>query len=145
MNPSLELLQSEFDQLSKQFPSAVLPPNCSVLMKGEYVHYESRMLLTISFPVLEQFLNPMKTMQGGFITAAFDNVIGPLSYLAARNPCTSMDIHTNYIRPIVAGDVLTITAKVVSRGNTAMHLSAEAVNNKGRLVATCSANMVVMK
>lgn len=145
MDPSLELLQSEFDQLSKQLPAAVLPPHCAVLMKGEYIHYESRMLLTIAFPVLEQFLNPMKTMQGGFITAAFDNVIGPLSYLAARNPCTSMDIHTNYVRPIVAGDTLSITAKVVSRGNTALHLSAEAVNSKKRLVATCSANMVVVK
>lgn len=145
MNPSLELLRSEFMQLSKQFPSATLPPNCSILMKGEYVDYESRSMLKSSFPVLEEYLNPMKMMQGGFITAAFDNVIGPLSYLAARNLCTSMDIHTNYIRPVSAGDRIIITAKVVSRGGNAMHLSADAMNNKGRLIATCSANMVVVK
>lgn len=145
MDSSLEQLQSELLQMSKQFPSATLPPNCSVLMNGEYRHYESRIALTVAFPVVKEYLNPMHVMQGGFITAAFDNVIGPLSYLAARNICTSMDIHTNYIRSVAADDTLTITAKVVSRSGNALHLAAEAVNNKGKLVATCSANMVIVR
>ena len=145
MHPSIQILFSEMASCNKQFPTAQLPPNCFVLMKPEYLEYESRTMLKISFPVEKEYLNPMKVMQGGFITAAFDNVIGPLSYLAARNLCTSMDIHTNYIRSVAAGDTLTITARVISRSSTAMHLSAEAVNSKGRLVATCSANMIVMK
>ena len=145
MIPMIELLHSEFTQLSKQFPAATLPPNCSVLMKGEYVGYESRSMLTIAFPVLEEYLNPMKTMQGGIISAAFDNVFGPLSYLAARTPCTTLDLHTNYIRSILAGDTLTVTAKVVSRGISAMHLSGEAVNAKGKLIATCTSHMVPVK
>lgn len=145
MKDSLELLQSEFAQLEKQFPSAQLPPNCSVLMKGEYVDYDSRVMLKIAFPVLQEYLNPMRSMQGGFVTAAFDNVFGPLSYLAARTPCTTLDLHTNYIRSVNAGDTLIVTARVVSRGLSAMHLSAEAVNGKGKLVATCTSHMVPIK
>jgi uncharacterized protein (TIGR00369 family) len=145
MIPMIDLLHSEFSQLTSQFPAATLPPNCSVLMKGEYVGYESRSMLKIAFPVLEEYLNPMKTMQGGIITAAFDNVFGPLSYLAARTPCTTLDLHTNYIRSILAGDTLTVTARVVSRGISAMHLSGEAVNAKGKLVATCSSHMIPVK
>ena len=114
-------------------------------MKGDYVDYDSRVMLKIAFPVREEYLNPVKAMQGGFITAAFDNVFGPLSYLAARTPCTTLDLHTNYIRSINAGDTLTVTAKIVSRGVSAMHLSAEAVNGKGKLIATCTSHMVPIK
>ena len=63
---------------------ATYPPNCFTAMKADVLHYESRMSLTVRFPVLEESLNPLRTMQGGFIVAAFDNVFGPLSYAAAR-------------------------------------------------------------
>ncbi len=145
MNHAIELLTVEFDQLTKAFPDAEFPPKCFVHMNAEYLEYESRMMLKISFPVLPEFTNPMRSMQGGFITAAFDNVIGPLSYLAARAPCTSLDIHTNYIRPVSQGDRLIITAKVVTRGRSTMHITAEAVNAKGKLTATCGSHLMVMK
>ncbi len=95
--------------------------------------------------MLNEYLNPIKSMQGGFITAAFDNVIGPLSYLAAHTTCVSLDMHTNYIRPIFYGDELTITAKVVIRGKSTMNISAEGVNSKGKLVATCTSHLMIMK
>ncbi|MFA6456617.1 MAG: PaaI family thioesterase [Bacteroidota bacterium] len=145
MNPNLEVLQAEFEQLGGQFPDAQLPPNCFSVMKAEYIDYESRTMLKITFPVLPEFLNPMKTMQGGFIAAAFDNVIGPLSYLAARATCVSLDMHTNFIRPINVDDQLTITARVVIRGRATMNISAEGVNAKGKLIATCTSHMIVMK
>ena len=144
MTSTIEILHDEFSRLGAMSPSAALPPNCAVMMKGKYVGYESRMMLAIAFPVLEEYLNPMKAMQGGFITAAFDNVFGPLSYLAARTPCTTLDLHTNYIRSIAAGDTLTVTARVVSRGLSAMHMSGDAVNGKGKLIATCTSHMVPM-
>jgi uncharacterized protein (TIGR00369 family) len=90
-------------------------------------------------------VNPMRVMQGGFITAAFDNAFGPLSYVAVKNPCATLDMHTQYIRPIAVGDILTVTAHVISQGKVSIHLSGEAHNSKGKLVATCSANMIVMK
>ncbi|MFA6468197.1 MAG: PaaI family thioesterase [Bacteroidota bacterium] len=145
MNPNIAALNAEFEQMSAQYPDAQLPPNCFTLMKGEYLDYESRMMLKVMFPVAPEFLNPMKTMQGGFIGAAFDNVIGPLSYLAARATCVSLDMHTNFIRSIFAGDQLTITARVVIRGRSTMNISAEGVNAKGKLIATCTSHMIVMK
>ena len=145
MDANLDILNAEFEQMSKQFPDAQLPPNCFSVMRGKYLDYESRTLMKISFPVLSEFLNPMRSMQGGFIAAAFDNVIGPLSYLAARATCVSLDMHTNYIRPVYAGDELNITARVVIRGRATMNISAEAVNSKGKLIATCTSHLIVMK
>lgn len=145
MHSSIELFHAEMESCNKHFPNAQLPPNCFALMKPEYLEYETRQMLKIAFPVEKEYLNPMMGMQGGFIVAAFDNVFGPLSYLAARIPCTTLDLHTNYIRPILEKDSLIVTARVVSRGQSTMHLSADAVNSKGKLIATCSTQMMIMK
>jgi len=144
MSDALQVLHDEFVLLKEGQPSGgdVLP-NCFRDMQGEFLDYESRHMLKARFPVLEGSLNPVRKMQGGYITAAFDNTFGPLSYVAARSVCSTIDIQTQFIRPVDEGDFLTITARVVSRGSSTMHLSGEAYNAKGRLVATCTANMII--
>jgi uncharacterized protein (TIGR00369 family) len=143
---SLKTLQSELQQLQTLFgPDVQSPPNCFLNMKPVYADYESRSSLAVKFPVLNESLNPVGVMQGGFITAAFDNVFGPLSYLAARHPCSTLDLHTQFVRSVKSGDTLTVRATVVSRGPATMLLTAEALNGKGKLVASASANVVIMR
>lgn len=143
-HPSIEILDQEMKHLHDQFQSAQLPPNCFSSMWAEFIEYESRTMLKVAIPVLENSLNPMKIMQGGFIAAAFDNTFGPLSYVAARNPCVTLDLHTNYIRSVSAGETLTVIARVVSRSGRTLHMSAEAHNGKGKLIATASTNMIMV-
>jgi uncharacterized protein (TIGR00369 family) len=145
MDNAEELFNSEMEQMKLSFPAAQVPPNCYQWMNVKVIQYDSRTMLSIQIPVTEEMLNPMRVMQGGFVTAAFDNAFGPLSYVAAKNPCTTLDMHTQYIRPIPVGEELTVTVRVVSRGPVSLHLSGEAFNRKGKLVATCSSNMIVMK
>lgn len=143
---SLATLEREMQELqSLAGAGQTFPPNCFVSMKAKFVYYDSRTSLTVSFPVLEESLNPLRNMQGGFISAAFDNTFGPLSYLAARGPCVTVDLHAQYIRPVDAGDTITVAARVVSRGMNSMFLSAEAFNTRKKLIATCSANMTILK
>ena len=141
--------QEEFDaemkMLSGQFPQAQIPPMCYQWMQVNVVDYESRIMLKTEISVTEAMLNPMRVMQGGFIVAAFDNAFGPLSYAAARRPCTTLDMHTQYIRPIPAGEKLVVVVRVVSRGPVSLHLAGEAYNGKGKQIAACSTNMIVMK
>ena len=122
--------------------TAVFPPPCFVTMNGRFTAYESRSSLTVTFPVTENMLNPVGAMQGGFITAALDNVMGPLSYLAMRNPASTLDIHTQYVRAVAVGDTLTVTARVVSMGPATLVMTAEARNARGKLVATATANAI---
>jgi uncharacterized protein (TIGR00369 family) len=146
MKPSVQQFDDEMhDFLRQAGAGATYPPNCFTAMKAEIVQYESRNSLTVKFPVLEESLNPLRTMQGGYIVAAFDNVFGPLSYAAARCPCVTMNLHTQFIRPIMPGDWLTITATVVSRGNQILYMTAEAHNEKKKLIATGSANAMMLK
>jgi len=143
---SVNQIHSELKSLETAFHAKVQnPPNCFLYMKGEYRAYESRTALTVGFPVLPEYHNPVQVMQGGFITAAIDNTIGPLSYLAARSPCTTLDLHTQYIRPIAAGDTLVVTARVTSHSPHTLTFEAEALNGKGKLVAQATATMLVMK
>ncbi|NUN69607.1 MAG: PaaI family thioesterase [Bacteroidetes bacterium] len=145
MSDTIALFAEEMRQMSEQFPNAQIQPNCYAWMKVREIHYESRTALTIAVPVTEEMLNPMRVMQGGFIAAAFDNAFGPLSYVAARNPCVTLDMHTQYIRPIPVGDTLTVAVRVVSRGPVSLHMTGEAHNAKGKLIATASTNMIVMR
>lgn len=140
-----KMLQEDFAKFQKPARLQIqLPPPCFIEMKGEYVDYVRNKSLTVSFPVQAHFANPTGAMQGGFITAAFDNVLGPLSYLIAKKPAVTLDLTTNYIRPIMVGDVLTIQAHLVGKGFATMHMSAEARNQKGKLIATATTNCAIL-
>lgn len=118
-------------------------PHCFSFMQARVIEYVDGKSLTIGFPVLEDYLNPARTMQGGFITAAFDNVFGPLCYSATRTTATTtVDISTSYHRPIFAGDELIITATVKSQGRTKIHMMAEAYNREKKLIATATTNYI---
>lgn len=146
MNDSLAALNEEIEEIMRQAGSgATFPPKCFLSMKAEFVSYESRQSLVITIPVLEQSLNPMQMMQGGFLVAAFDNAFGPLSYLAARVPCVTMNISAQFIRPVESGERLTVYAKVASRGAQVLHMTAEAFNSKNKLIAVATAGATVMR
>ncbi|HCA78314.1 MAG TPA: PaaI family thioesterase [Bacteroidetes bacterium] len=146
MNDSLAVLQEEMEEIMRQAGGgATFPPKCFLSMKAEFVSYESRQSLIVTMPVLDESLNPVQMMQGGFIGAAFDNAFGPLSYLAARAPCATMNLSVQFIRPVELGERLTVHAKVASRGIQVLHMTAEAFNSKNKLVAAAVAGAAVMR
>jgi len=121
-------------------------PHCFTFMQARVIDYVAGQTLTIGFPVLESYLNPARTMQGGFITAAFDNVFGPLCYSATGTPATTtVDISTSYHRPILEGDELIITATVKAQGKTKIHMMAEGYNRENKLIATATTNYIHIK
>ena len=117
------------------------PPPCYLSMQARLLDYSPEKGLTVAVPVLESELNPAGSMQGGLIAAAFDNVFGPLCYLASGTPRTAMvDIYTVFHRPVFAGDELVINARVKTMGRRTIHMEAEAYNRENKLVASASCN-----
>ena len=84
-------------------------------------------------------------MQGGFITAAFDNTFGPLSHLCMKAFTTTLDINTKYHAPIYPPDLLIVDAEVVKRGKTFLHMRGEARNQEGKLIATADTTYMLLK
>ncbi|MGB4020151.1 MAG: PaaI family thioesterase [Syntrophomonadaceae bacterium] len=118
-------------------------PHCFSTMQARVLDHVEGEQLTIGFPVLRNYLNPAGSMQGGFITAAFDNVFGPLCYSATKSTATTMiDIITSYHRPIFEEDELIITAMVKTQGRTKIHMMAEAYNRDNKLIATASCDYI---
>jgi len=132
-----------YGDLSVELPAA---PPCFTSMKARLIGHKPDTELSVAFPVVDAYLNPAGSMQGGIITAAFDNVFGPLCYRASGTPASAMvDINTSYHRPVFAGDELTITARVKAKGKRIIHMEAEAYNREKKLVASAHCDYMILK
>lgn len=119
--------------------------NCFQFMKPKIIDCVKDERLTIAFPVLEQYLNPSKSMQGGFITAAFDNAFGALCYYSVEGAkITTIDISTSYQRPIFSDDELIIKVYIKLKGKTIVHMTGEAYNKENKLIATANTNIMII-
>ncbi|MEM7182107.1 MAG: PaaI family thioesterase [Spirochaetota bacterium] len=120
-----------------------VPPKCAYELQAEFLEYQFKKSLKLKFPVPEKYANPAGVLQGGFLTAMFDNSFGPLSYLVAKKPTTSLDIITHYVRPIKVNHPLFITVQVVSRSKATMYMTGDAFDEKDRLLGSASTNMMI--
>lgn len=118
---------------------------CFNSMKPVLIEYIPEEKLKIKFPVMEIYLNPLKAMQGGFISAAFDNAFGLLCTLSGGTKFVSLDLNTNYNRPIYENDELNIYVYLKYNGKTIVNMYAEAFNNAGDLIATSNTKIMLIK
>ena len=78
-----------------------LPPPSFEVMKCEILEFNAKKkFIVVKMPVLELWLNPYGTMQGGLIVGAIDNAVGPLSLLVAPKNMTR-NIESKLLKPII--------------------------------------------
>ena len=139
---------AEYKIMVTGISKADLPPtpNCSLFVPGCITGFVPGTSLTMTFPVAESYTNPGGSMQGGIISAAFDNVFGPLCHVTTKTAATTtMNINTAFHRPIFPGDELTIIASVKSKGRTAIYMAGEAYNRENKLIATANTTYIHTK
>ena len=130
-----------YGELAVELPAA---PPCYTNMRARLTGHKPDTELTVVFPVIDAYVNPAGSMQGGYITAAFDNVFGPLCYRASGTGSSAMvDINTSFHRPVFPGDELTITARVKAKGKRIIHMEGEAYNRDKKLVASASCDYMI--
>lgn len=84
-------------------------------------------------------------MQGGFISAAFDNAFGALAILATgKFEVSSLDLNVNYHRPILADDTLTVKVYLKSKGKSIISLWGESFDSCDRLIATATSKIILL-
>lgn len=81
-----------------------MPPPSVEEMGTEYLAGDFSTWLAAKFPFQPRYENPVGYYQGGMLGAAFDNVMGPLSYMAFNGPCVTLELHTRFVRPFRASD-----------------------------------------
>jgi uncharacterized protein (TIGR00369 family) len=123
----------------------VLPPPSSKVLGTTYVEVDLGKTLTAEFKFNPEFTNPIKTFHGGFLTAAFDDVCGPLTYMAAQRPAVTLEMSTSFIRPFTAKDeVMRIRGEVISQTKSILILKAEARTREGKLLAIFQSNSMIL-
>jgi uncharacterized protein (TIGR00369 family) len=122
-----------------------IPAPCLDEMKGEFTAFdEERRLLVARFPVEPRYQNPLGYMQGGFIAAAIDNTLGPLSYLVAP-PSVTLHLATQYLRPVPPGTGhIMVHGRVDEVTKSYLFLSARVLDPRDRVVAIAQASCQIL-
>ncbi|USQ15299.1 PaaI family thioesterase (plasmid) [Legionella lytica] len=122
-----------------------LPPQSNLTLGTTYTEIEFGNMISATIPFNTKFMNPIHVFQGGFLSAAFDEVFGPLSYMAAARPVVTLELNTTFIRPFVAKDeFIHLRADLVAQSKSSIVMRAEAKTKAGKLVATATSNSLVL-
>lgn len=124
--------------------SIKLPPNSAIELQSKFLEYVPKKSLSVSFPVQEKHTGPLGILQGGILSAFFDDTFGPLSYAALKKPMVTIDLHIHFIGNSKPGDTIKINAEITSRGRQMIFMRGEAFNQKNKLIATASTSALIL-
>ncbi len=136
-----EFFQDE--EFERKYPGVKVPPPCFLDSGAKIIAHEPNQSLTVAFLVREEQTNPIGSLQGGILSSFFDDTFGPLSFRTMRKPCVSIDMAVNFIRQVRPGETVTIRAEFKAKSRTLLLLYGEAHNEKNKLIATATSNMMV--
>jgi acyl-coenzyme A thioesterase PaaI-like protein len=134
LDPSIEKILR--DRLGEKIEDFLIPPPVFELMRGEFltIDIDAEQIKT-RFPVLPEYQNPFRIMQGGMVAAAVDNTIGPLSFLIAPFNVTRR-LEMKYSRSITDDiEFIFVEAKLLSRQGRKLNFNAAVRDQNGTLLA----------
>lgn len=141
---TMDNLLEKILNLMPRDPGLEFPPKVFRDMEGEVIDYTAGQSLTVRFPNKERYENPLGFMQGGMITAAIDNTIGPLSFLLAP-PSVTKDLATVFKRPVKRTDkFIEVIASLIEKTSSGMIIEAKVTNAAGKIVAIGKAEHVIV-
>lgn len=145
-NPAAESFFETMSRLRSSAPiSLELPPPSFVANKADILIFEPGKTMTVAFPVQAGQLNPMGYLQGGVLGSFIDDVFGSLTFASFGKATLSLDLNVNFIRGVRVGQTVKVRADVKSRGMRALSLYAEAFNEREKLIATSTSNVLFVK
>jgi|UPI0007C798C5 uncharacterized protein (TIGR00369 family) len=101
--------------------------------------------LRVAFDGKPAFTNPAGVIQGGFLAAMLDDVMGPAILVKSqgRTYATTIDLHIHYLRPVKPG-AIEVEAVVTQLGRSVAYVEGKLFDARGRLCAraTCSSMIV---
>lgn len=131
------------DKTGKDF---LFPPPSNETLQVEYLEIEPGKKMVARFPYQRRFANPVGLYQGGFLSAAIDEVLGPLSYITAGVPCMTLSLNVTFLKafPESLKEVL-ITGIVLQKSKNFIFLRAEVKSPAGELIAHAESHAAVMR
>ena len=113
------------------------PPPVFDALKGEVINYDVKNKILVNrFPILNEHLNPYGSMQGGIVSAAVDNTIGPLSMLVSPpNFTRHMEMkHGKVVTPDLG--YIYVTARFIEKKKRQLFFEATVEDSDGNKLAS---------
>lgn len=139
----LQLLEQKF---KGDIDKIEIPPPVFIAMKGEFLLADiDQGYLHCRYPILSTQLNPYGHMQGGIISAAIDNTIGPLSMLVA-SPNVTRRMELKYSRPVTSDlGYIYVTARYIEQKKRMLFFEANVENEEGEEHASATSTHWIIK
>jgi len=119
-------------------------PECAKTLGFELLDYSPEKLeIHVAFNGAQCFVNPAGHIQGGFLCAMLDDVMGPalVFSLPVGQFAPTLELKTQFLRPVVPGRIEG-KGRVVSKGKQVSYLDGELYQN-GVLVARATATALI--
>ncbi len=102
--------------------------------------------LTMQFDAKAEFLNPMGTIQGGFLAAMLDCTLsGALaSTLTSEQMCPTLELKVNFLRAARQGSIIGM-ARVAHKTSSVAFLEGELRDPDNRVVVTGTATARILR
>jgi acyl-coenzyme A thioesterase 13 len=95
------------------------------------------------FTVRREMTNPYGTIHGGAIALIMDEIIGATVFtLNTKNAYVSVNLNVDFIKSAKKDEIITAKAKVIRKGSTIVNAECFLYNNKGRILARGTSNLV---
>ena len=98
----------------------------------------------VAFDGKPEFANPTGYIQGGFLSAMLDDVMGMMAMLkvAPRAFASTIDLHIHYLRPVRAGRI-EVAARITNKGPSIMFAEADLFDCRGKISAKATSALAV--
>jgi len=134
------------ERLGERMDEFQIPPPVFEAMRGEIIDVDPEGgTLTTRFPILEEYQNPYRSMQGGMVAAAVDNTLGPLSMMVAP-PNVTRRLELTYSRPILLDlEFITVVGRHLGCEGRNLKLRAEVRDPHDQLLARARATHWILE
>ncbi len=124
----------------------LFPPPSNETLQVEYTEIVPGQKMSAKFPYQKKFANPIGTYQGGFLSAAIDEVMGPLSYITAGVPCMTLSLNVTFLKAIPeTTKYFMVEGFVLQKTKSFIFLRAEVKTPEGELIAHAESHAAVMR
>ena len=132
-----------WDALAGRVP----PPPAAVTLGWELIAVDpERGEIEVRFQARPEFLNPLGTVQGGFLAAMLDDTMGTalIATLGPADFAPTFELKVQFLRPATPGPLVG-RGRVVHRGGGVAFLAGELSDEAGALIATATATARLLR
>lgn len=132
------------EEVLARFQGSKNPPKGSQLVGFRMLSVEqATRTVEVAFEATEQFCNPMRQIQGGYLCVMLDECMSVACMIASgmTSVAPTLEMKTSFFRPAVPGPMRGV-GRVVRWGKTVAFTEGELYDAEGRLVAKATGTAI---